>query len=177
MTPTRMDHDWFDADLPANVVIGEGSWLYSSFAFRHYRSRRGVSVGCRSGLYNGTFFDLGPDGEVTIGEHCSLVGAVFATNGAVVIGDRVFVAHQVVIADHAAAIPGGEEGRHLADPVVVIEDDAWIGARAVLLRGARIGRGAVVGAGTVVDGEVPAGSVVGGNPWRIVRSAPLGREP
>ena len=168
MTAARLDHDWFEAELPANVAIGEGSWVYSSFAFRHYRSERGVRIGRRSGLYNGTFFDLGPDGEVTIGDHCSIVGAVFATNGVVSIGDRVFVAHQVVIADSAAAIPGGVEPRALTDPVVVVEDDAWIGARAVLLAGARVRRGAVVGAGTVVDGEVPRDSTVAGNPWRLV---------
>jgi acetyltransferase-like isoleucine patch superfamily enzyme len=52
---------------------------------------------------------------------------------------------------------------------VVLGDDVWIGARATLLKGTRIGSGAIVGAGAVVDFEVPPGAVVAGNPARIVR--------
>src|SRR5262249_58156271 len=89
------------------VVIGERSWLYSSFAFLHYRSESecGVRVGSDSGLYHGTFFDLGPSGEVEIGNYCSIVGAIISCNSRVVIRDYAFVAHEVVIADHFAAIP------------------------------------------------------------------------
>ncbi len=62
----KLSHDWFPGALPQNVNIGERSWLYSSFAFRHYNSECscGVNVGHDTGLYNGTFFDLGPNGEV-----------------------------------------------------------------------------------------------------------------
>jgi acetyltransferase-like isoleucine patch superfamily enzyme len=44
----------------------------------------------------------------------------------------------------------------------------WIGARAVLLKGTQLGKGSIVGAGTVVDFEVPAYSIVAGNPARVV---------
>src|SRR5205809_523678 len=86
-------HDWFPRALPDNVVIGERSWLYSSFAFLHYRSDQpcGVRIGSDSGLYNGTFFDLGPLGEVEIGES-AIVGAATVVDfevppGAVVAGN------------------------------------------------------------------------------------------
>jgi acetyltransferase-like isoleucine patch superfamily enzyme len=170
MTAVRLEHDWFPVDLPANVQIGEGSWVYSSFAFRHYVSERGVRIGRRSGLYNGTFLDLGPQGEVSVGDYCTVVGAIVATNGRVVIDDYAFIAHEVVIADTPAATPHGAVDAALPDPVVAVGEDAWIGARAVLLAGARIGRGAVVGAAAVVDGDVPAYAVVGGNPSRIIGS-------
>jgi acetyltransferase-like isoleucine patch superfamily enzyme len=49
---------------------------------------------------------------------------------------------------------------------VVIEDDAWIGIGAIVLKGVRIGRGARVGAGSVVTGDIPAGVYVAGNPAR-----------
>src|SRR3954465_9169924 len=96
-----LEHDWFPRPLPGNVVIGPRSWCYSAFAFVHYRSRRpcGVRIGHDTGIYNGTFFDLGPQGEVTIGNYCTLVGAIIATNGRVVIGDYAFLAHEVVLAD------------------------------------------------------------------------------
>lgn len=53
---------------------------------------------------------------------------------------------------------------------VVIEDNVWIGARAIILPGVRIGTGAVIGAGAVVTKDVPPRSVAVGNPARVIRS-------
>jgi acetyltransferase-like isoleucine patch superfamily enzyme len=174
-SPSHLSRDWFPAPLPANVELGEGSWLYSSFAFLHCRSRRSraVRVGKSSGIYNGSFFELGPDGEVSIGDYCTLVGAIIATNGRVRIGDYCFVAHEVVIADGSFASPAGPTG---ADGSAVVEsekcidlgNDVWIGAGAILLGGAKIGDGAIIGAAAVVDFEVPAYGIVAGNPARVI---------
>jgi acetyltransferase-like isoleucine patch superfamily enzyme len=51
---------------------------------------------------------------------------------------------------------------------VVIEDDVWIGIGALVLKGVRIGTGSRVGAGAVVTSDVPPGTMVAGNPARIV---------
>ncbi len=172
-------HDWFPAPVPANVEIGRGSWLYSSFAFLHYRSKRplAVRIGRSCGIYNGSFFELGPEGEVEIGDFSALVGVIFATNGRVRIGAYCFLAHQVVIADEHAAVPprGDQEDREspqASRESVTLGDDVWVGAGATLLKGARIGDGAVVGAGTVVNFEVPPLAIVAGNPARIVGKVP-----
>lgn len=166
MVPQTLDHDWFPKPLPSNVKIGERSWLYSSFAFQHYRSERpcGVSIGSDSGLYAGTFFDLGPAGEVEIGNYCTLVGAIISTNGRMVIKNYAFIAHEVVIADFPAATPFPEG---MVSQEIVIEENAWIGARAIILGGARIGKNAIVGAGTTVDFDVPNCAIVAGNPAKI----------
>jgi len=173
MHARRLPHDWFPRPLPGNVELGERSWLYSSFAFAHYRSRRalGLRVGHDSGLYNGTILDLGPDGEVTVGDYCTIVRAIIAGNVRVQIGDYVFIAHEVVIADHFAATPPDAPGRDrlAARPArVVIGEAAWIGARAILIGDVHIGEGAIVGAGAVVTGDVPAFTIVAGNPARVV---------
>lgn len=55
------------------------------------------------------------------------------------------------------------------DLEIVIEDDVWIGARAVILRGVIVGRGAVVAAGAVVTNNVPPYAIVGGSPARVLR--------
>ena len=175
-----LDHDWFPEPLPENVVIGERTWLYSAYAFRHYHSRRpvGLRIGHDTGLYNGTFFDLGTTGEVSIGDYCTLVGAIVCSNGRVEIGDYTFIAHEVVIADSFAAQPRVQQLDGLAtassEPPppaagIVIGENVWIGARAVLLGGAHIGAGAIIGAAAVIDFHVPADTVVAGNPARIVR--------
>jgi acetyltransferase-like isoleucine patch superfamily enzyme len=52
---------------------------------------------------------------------------------------------------------------------IVIEDDVWLGYGVVVLSGARIGRGAVIGANSVVSGAIPPGAVAVGAPARVVR--------
>lgn len=52
---------------------------------------------------------------------------------------------------------------------VVVEDDVWIGASSILLPGVLIGRGSVIGAGSVVTRSVPPFSVAAGNPARVIR--------
>jgi acetyltransferase-like isoleucine patch superfamily enzyme len=52
---------------------------------------------------------------------------------------------------------------------VIIEDDAWIGANVAVLKGVRIGKGAVIGLGSVVTMDVPAYNIAVGNPAKIIR--------
>lgn len=173
-----LTHDWFPRPLPANVVLGSGTWLYSSHAFLHYKSERpcGLRVGHHTGIYIETFLDLGPTGEVEIGDYCTLAGPIVSTNGRISIGNYVLISRQVVIADSFAALPPVSAGakQQRAEPKssemmeIEIGDEAWLGSRAVLLSGARIGRGGIVGAGAVVGFEVPPYAIVAGNPARIV---------
>lgn len=176
-TSLLLPHDWFSAPLPANVALGERSWLYSAYAFLHYRSERpcGLRVGHDTGIYIETFFDVGPRGNVEIGNYCTLAGPIISTNGRVSIGDYVLISREVVIADSFAPLPPSP-GRFAperptcerADNAIIIGDDVWIGTRAVLLPGTRLGPGVIVGAGAVIEGEVPPYAVMAGNPARRV---------
>jgi acetyltransferase-like isoleucine patch superfamily enzyme len=179
MVSSRLEHDWFSLPIPDNVHLGARSWLHSSFAFAHYRSRAaiGVRVGRDTGLYAGTFFDLGPEAEVEIGNYCSIVGAIFATNGRVVIGDFALIAHEVVIADTHWPAPGvrqpsAEQTRvpQQTASSVEIGRKVWIGTQAIILGNVRVGEGAIIGAGTLVTQDVPPFTLCAGNPMRIVRT-------
>lgn len=180
MKGQKLEHDWFPEALPSNVFLGERNWLYSSFAFRHYYSKQpiGLKTGHDTGLYHGTFFNLGPNGEVRIGNYCTLVGAIICSDRRIVIHDYVFIAHEVVLADSFAATPFTNATNLKEDktqppessPVsILIGENAWIGARAVLLEGTCIGEGAIVGACSVVCHDVPAYTIVAGNPARVIR--------
>jgi acetyltransferase-like isoleucine patch superfamily enzyme len=174
--PPTLPHDWFSRPVPANVAIGARSWVYSAFAFLHCQSCRpcAVRIGHDSGVYHGTFFELGSAGEVVIGNCCTVVGAIVRTDRRVVIEDYALISHEVVIADTFAPVPPEEDLPEGGEPLVsvTVGRNAWIGARAILLGGAKIGEGAIVGAGAVVDFPVPAFAIVAGNPARVVGSAP-----
>lgn len=175
-SPQSLAHDWFPKPLPANVRLGDRSWCYSSFSCCHFQSRHSeaVRVGHDTGIYHGTFFELGPEGEVEIGNYCTLVGAIVSTNARVTIGDYAFIAHEVLIADRFDAVPFDDRRSKNNAPIrdrradeICIGGNSWICARAILLAGARIGEGAIVGAAAVVDFEVPPFAIVAGNPARI----------
>jgi acetyltransferase-like isoleucine patch superfamily enzyme len=92
------------------------------------------------------------------------------------IGDDVLIAARVSIMGHDGH-PVDPIKRRDQSPVVpedrasiVIDDDVWIGEAAIILKGVKIGRGAVIAAGAVVTKDVPPFTVVAGNPARTVRS-------
>jgi len=92
----------------------------------------------------------------------------FQDHGGIRIGDNGFIGHQVVFAtlDHDLD-PKKRNDMHPAP--IVLEDDVWIGANAVVLKGVTIGEGSVVAAGSVVKKDVPKNVVVGGNPARVIK--------
>lgn len=93
--------------------------------------------------------------------------------GAVKIGDNVMMGPDVIILSNnkvfdSQIVPMCLQGRTEDNPVV-IGDDVWIGARAIILPGVHVGKGAIVGAGAVVSKDVPEYAIVAGNPARIVK--------
>ena len=95
---------------------------------------------------------------------------VIVDNNEVNIGNHVMIgpAVQIYTAAHHLQAEPRNRGLEVAKPIV-IEENVWIGGGAILLPGVRIGRNAVVGAGSVVARDVPADTVVAGNPARVIR--------
>lgn len=81
------------------------------------------------------------------------------------IGDGCAISHDVTIMDSDAHRLNGSQK---TDPVI-IRDHVWIGSRVLILSGVTVGEGAVVAAGSVVTKNVPARSLVGGVPARVLR--------
>lgn len=126
-----------------------------------------------------------PEARVTIGEHVYIgPGTRIVCDSAVTIGSYVLIADQVDIADTdshaldwrarreeltASATDAPFSRAAIATAPVVIEDDVWIGVKATVLKGVRIGRGAVVAAGAVVTQDVEPFTLVAGVPARKLR--------
>jgi acetyltransferase-like isoleucine patch superfamily enzyme len=181
---------WDYASLPPNVKLGDGCFIERRESFRRYRSEKaiGLALGDRVQVHACTEFSVEPHGTIEIGDDCVLAGAIFMCAERISLGKRVVVSYHVTIADSdfhpvdrearrrdaVANAPGTDKtGRPAYESrPVVIEDDAWIGIGAIVLKGTRIGRGARVGAGAVVTHDIPAGATVVGNPGRIVEVPP-----
>ncbi len=119
--------------------------------------------------------DLGPDAVLTLG-HGVVLGrgshVVADTRGSVTVGDDVYCGPYVYITstNHSYDDPHEPVGKQWPRSASVeIGSGSWLGAGAVVLPGARLGRNVVVAAGAVVRGEVPDHAVVAGAPARIVR--------
>ena len=109
--------------------------------------------------------------NIYIGEHVFLnaMCAILDANE-VRIGQHVMIGPNVQIytSAHDLKAEARIQGWEVAKPIV-IEDNAWLGGGAILLPGVRVGRNAVVGAGAVVTRDVPADTVVAGNPARVIQ--------
>ena len=91
--------------------------------------------------------------------------------GKLTIGDRVSIAAGVIIllSSHSNSSAVSKQVTPRGDSVS-IEEDAWIGAGSIIMNGVTIGKGAVVGCGSVVTHDVAPHTVVVGNPARVIRT-------
>jgi acetyltransferase-like isoleucine patch superfamily enzyme len=176
--PHAIPEDWYPGVLPSNIVVGEGSYVETSFSFLHYRSRRecGLSLGRGAALYAPTL-DVGPAGRVSIGDFALISSAAIFCDDEVTIGAMTMLAWHVVVMDsyrRASAAgqgttPAAGRGKDQAPRPVRIGSNVWLGFESCVLPGVTIGDGSVVGARAVVTEDVPANCVVAGNPARVVR--------
>ena len=115
--------------------------------------------------------------RLSIGDDFGMTGGSLVCDELISIGDRVWVGANSIIADtdfHPLE-PQQRQAAPLAAKTapVSIGDDVFIGMNALILKGVSIGAGAVVGAGSVVRRDVPAGAIVAGNPAQVVGQLPV----
>jgi virginiamycin A acetyltransferase len=139
-------------------------------------SVRGSRIVVEAGAVIDAFVKIKPaggDGDVVIGPGSVInAGCVLYSGHGIRIGANVLIAANCTLAatDHEFADPDRpirEQGFRPGRGGIVIGDDVWIGANVVLLDGAHIGGGAVIGAGSVVRGPLPAFCVAHGAPARV----------
>jgi maltose O-acetyltransferase len=150
-------------------------------------------LGIRPRLYGRCWVE-GGDG-IEIGDRLHIVGRTvrceLATHagGRLLIGDRVFLNYGTSISAHTRVeigsgcaigqyailldcdyhTPGLTGDGHGAPAPIVLEENVWLGARVMVLKGVTVGRGTVVAAGSVVTKNLPAGVLAAGMPARVLR--------
>lgn len=115
----------------------------------------------------------GGNGDLVIGKYCVInSGCVLYTGNGISIGDSVAIAANCTLAptNHEFSLRCKtirEQGFKPSKGGIRIGDDAWIGANTVILDGAVIGRGCVIGAGSIVRGQIPDYAIATGQPAKV----------
>ena len=106
-----------------------------------------------------------------IGDNVGISGAVVSSMLSITIGNNVLIGSGALITDNDAhpIHPDfrRDDSKIMAAPIL-IEDNAFIGARSIILKGVTIGKGSIIGAGAVVTRNVPEYSIVAGNPAKVI---------
>jgi acetyltransferase-like isoleucine patch superfamily enzyme len=145
---------------------------------------------CRMYLYRPLFgshgknFRFDPCGEYTfatifVGDDVYLGprSVLLAAESKITLGNKIMFGPEVMIlaGDHNTSVVGQfmtdvHVKRPEDDRDVILEDDVWIGARAIILKGVTIGRGSIVAAGSVVTKSIPPYSVAAGMPAKVLKT-------
>ncbi len=114
-------------------------------------------------------------GEIILGKYILISpGTSIRTAKKIKIGQSTMIASDVTITDsdwHGIY----DRTDYVASPKeVTIEDNVWIGEKSIILKGTKIGANSIIGAGSVVSGEVPPNTIYAGNPAREIRKLDKG---
>lgn len=152
--------------IAADVKLGNNVRIYS------FTNLYGCEIG--DDVKVGTFVEIQKGAK--IGNRCKISSHTFICEG-VTLEDDVFIGHHVVFTNdrYPRATAGSGQLQTEADWVcfpTLVRRGASIGSGAVLLCGITIGENAMIGAGSVVTKDVPADTIVAGNPARFVKRIP-----
>lgn len=147
--------------------------------------RAAIRIGADTHIH-GWLRTLNPGSRICLGTNCFVgAGSRIWAQSSVSIGDHVLIAHLVDVHDTNSHPVGALARRRdfqqmvtgdlkdtmgVAAAPIVIEDDVWVGFKSSILKGVHIGRGAIIAAGSVVTKDVPAWTIVAGNPASVVRT-------
>jgi len=164
------------AKLGSNVQIpGKVSWTIRggkiSIGDNFYFSS-GYGVNPIAGNLQGAVY-VEPGASLSIGNDVGMSSTRMWIHDSVTIGNHVKIGACVLITDTDAhpldymARRSSNDGTKSAP--IVIEDDVWVGAHTIILKGVSIGARSVIGAGSVVTRSIPADCVAAGNPCRVIK--------
>jgi carbonic anhydrase/acetyltransferase-like protein (isoleucine patch superfamily) len=150
----EISRNWSDIVLEKSVALDQGVVLLCS------GPPQANKLIIRSGTYVNRYTIFDAHQQLEIGHDC-------------MIGPHCYITD----ADHGTEPGHSVKEQSMKKSPVILEDEVWLGSHVVVLPGVRIGKGAVVGAGSVVTRDLPSNSVSFGQPARVVRMRSPEREP
>jgi len=160
-----------------DLELGEGVFIGRQVIIYQDEGGEETVLGSRVHLHQGTILQNGAGGSIRIGDdtHIQPYSRISAYCGSVEIGERVEIAPNCSFYPYNHAMEAGipfSRQPLTSRGDIVIGDDVWLGVGTTVLDGARIGKGAIVGAGSVVTREIPAGCIAIGVPARVIGERP-----
>jgi acetyltransferase-like isoleucine patch superfamily enzyme len=141
-----------------------------------FQNRNGgpIELGDRVYLYRDVILETGFGGSLRIGDEASIHPRcqLNAYVSSIEIGERVMIAPSCGFYSYNHGMALGQpimEQPLTSKGSIVIGDDAWIGFGVIALESVRIGKGVVIGAGSVVTRDIPDGAIAAGNPARVIK--------
>lgn len=165
---------WLHRD--GKIMMEKNSLLMFGSAWEHTNYGSSTLMVDKGGLLQVKGkFELHTGAYIVVNENAILeLGSGFTNNEVEIcsfkkikIGNNVAISKGVIIRDSDNHIINGNEV-NLSQPIE-IGDHVWIGLRAIILKGVKIGNGAIVAAGAVVNKDIPEKCLVGGVPARIIK--------
>ena len=146
MRAIEISRNWSDITLGEGVMLDRGVVLLCS------GQPKNDKLVIRSGTYINRYTIFDAHHQLEVGRDC-------------MIGPHCYITD----ADHGKA-PGVAVKEQAMEPApVIIEDEVWLGASVTILPGVHIGKGAVIGAGSVVTRDVPGNAIALGSPARVMK--------
>jgi acetyltransferase-like isoleucine patch superfamily enzyme len=182
----RIESEKRQKRLNEMALIGENVWISAeALILNNAHPKEKFRIGKNSRIMGSLLlFDF--DGEIEIGEDCFIGPSTRIWSAKKIkIGSRVLIAHNVNIHDNISHPLDANErynenlhfvntGIHTKTDIkpaeIIIGDDVWIGFNATIMRGVKIGEGAIIGANTLVKEDIAPWTVNIGNPSRVIRT-------
>lgn len=149
----------FNATLGTNCHLTIGDDCHLGHNFIHMAADSTLAIGQKTSFNGASEILMHEPSKVTIGSFC-----LIASDTMISTSDM----HSVLDAETGARINPAKD--------ILIENKVWVGARAVILKGCRIGAGSIIALGAIVTGDVPRQAIMAGNPARVVRTGVTWRE-
>ncbi|MDQ1284076.1 MAG: hypothetical protein QG620_424 [Patescibacteria group bacterium] len=151
-----LDYGCYLHACPSGIEIGENSVIMHNSVIHvfNFVGLPHASIKIGRGVFIGENSVIRGQGGVTIGNDCLISPKV-----SILAVNHSFASADLLIKDQPLDAKG-----------IIIGDDVWVGGGATILDGVKIGRGSVIGAGSVVTKDIPEFSVAVGNPAKVVKS-------
>lgn len=157
--------------IPYVVVAKNGKFTIGS----NFAMNNGIK-GNPIGSYRRCTFFVNRNAQLTIGHHVGISQTALICNNSITIGNYVKIGGGVSIYDtdfhslNADMRKSENDMKNRIDKPIVIKDNVFIGAHAIILKGVTIGENSIIGAGAVVTKSIPANQIWAGNPAKFIKN-------